>query len=521
MHRLQRHFQEIAASASYPMLLIVTALIIGPHCLPVQWSSNEINYFDLAHRFARPDLFTDHHSVFDHSNARALAFSLIGTTIDLFGFETAKTIFGLTNWALYALSLAALMRVLGMTVAQGAAALLTFLVLRQGLLSGEWLFNTVEAKTFAYPAVIFGIALAVAGRWYLAIVVAGISTGLHFLIGGFWSLTLIAFHFIRHRQPGQTAKLLGLFAALSSPVLLVLVTERAGAEIDMTGIDRSLSEIYGYFRTPHHVAPFAGGLQSIWAWMQSVIYHIALAAGLFVIARLQNDPAERGVYVWAALLNLYLLAAFIIAFFDRNTHIFAALYLFRPSSLILLISLILLARSLLQPTRAAERHLLYPAVLCLALLVSGLGFTNQFAMMVLKLPPGQRLEAQLSEDEREVVDWIRAQTAPGDALLIEPQGTAPSVTYEGLAFHAGAERLTGRGLIVNFKFVPTNPGDLVRWYRLIEARTALFVGDCSQLEVLLHPHYLVLRSPETAQRLAGCIQPLFENDMFLIAKTTR
>jgi hypothetical protein len=64
---------------------------------------------------------------------------------------------------------------------------------------------------------------------------------------------------------------------------------------------------------------------------------------------------------------------------------------------------------------------------------------------------------------------VRALTPPGDPVLMDPATDN----------RAGTPRLMGRDTVVHWKFVPTNPADIYRWWALIEGRRALFDGHCS------------------------------------------
>ena len=170
---------------------IIIGIIIAGKTLPVAWSDNEINYFDLAYRFVAPEAFGPDHSVFDRSQSRAVSFTLLGGSISWLGFETTKTIFGLLLCALYAVGLAFAAQKMRLNIIAIALSLVIYLALGQALLGGEWLFRTVEGKVFAYSVVIFALGFSFEQRWVTAVILLAIATYFHFLVGIFWAAAVL------------------------------------------------------------------------------------------------------------------------------------------------------------------------------------------------------------------------------------------------------------------------------------------------------------------------------------------
>jgi putative flippase GtrA len=508
--------QRVGLSSNFALLCLACAAVIAGSMSPVSWSGNEINYFDLAYRFVQPESFGPNHSVFDSSNGRFASFLIIGSGIQLLGFETAKTVFAVLLWVLLAVGLARVAQSLQLGLAETVVGLSIMVLNEQSLLGGEWIFGTFEAKLFAYAAVLFGLGFAFSARWYSAIICVALGTYFHFLVGGFWALALLLLHALSPARGMVTVRLTAMFSILVLPIFLVLLFERIDTNIDLTGLAASVNEIY-VMRSSHHIAPFEKGLKSFyWLWFYGILAHTSLSLVLWWIR-----PAERGLgrqaSTWLALLNLYIVAAILLAFLDRDTHFLAPFYLFRPSALIFLLSCLLVTHNIARSIRPAEAGRVAAAMLIAAVMMvlpKGVIQTGRFALSA----ADQRLEASLTPSQTDLVAWLKTHTQTDTAILLEPKQIDKPTGLEGEPPLGGLERLTGRPFIVNYKFVPTDKADLVTWRRRLLARRDFFIsGDCSQLDEL-QAGIVVFVSPHRLEDLAECVQEVYRNEEFIVSK---
>ena len=105
-----------------------------------------------------------------------------------------------------------------------------------------------------------------------------------------------------------------------------------------------------------------------------------------------------------------------------------------------------------------------------------------------------------------MIDWLRETTSPKAVVIVEP---TPATNWETpwIAF----ERRIDRPTLVHFKFVPTAPQDLARWYRLVRWREAVFAGACGLLEK--QPvDYLVVVQHSTLERMTRCGRVVWHRD---------
>jgi len=186
--------------------------------------------------------------------------------------------------------------------------------------------------------------------------------------------------------------------------------------------------------------------------------------------------------------------AFAVAYVDRKTQTLSPFYLFRPNSLLLLLSLMVGFAWLRQVVGKASGLKITALAIPLVLWAGIPRAIDQVdaALVEPRIPAIPRYR----EDMRRVVQAILTHTEPDDVVVMQP---GRDHTYPWMAL----ERLTGRPTLVVFKFVPTHKADIARWYSLLRWREAVFAGDCARLSE--HPaDFLLTFETATRQRLADC-----------------
>lgn len=487
---------ETAASAIGAVLLFSCLTIL---LAPRTWSGNEIIYFDLANRWIGPEQFSDFHSTRDSSIARIVSFLILGIGIESLGMEGAYRAFGLFFLLSVPISCLTLIRALRVDYLSAGLSLFIILLLgKQSLMGGEFLFGSIEPKTFAYTAVCFGLAAGFSGRRLLASVVFASAVYFHFLVGAYWGAAMVLYFLLEDRGTRNVKLPFAIFVGLSLPLLIAIFIERSGAGVEfMDPMSPSLNTIYAEIRAPHHIAPYADMQTFYSTWFWGFVFHGVLA-GFFACLAWKSAPRDRSVSAWLASLNAYILIAAIIAYFDRNTHTLSAFYLFRPGALILLLSILWGTSQLLAPI-ARRRCGLSIIVVALALAYASSAAINAAA----RVARGPATLASLATtSQMAMIDWISQNAGPNAVFLVEP---LPSIEFmgEGGGIWVGIERLIGRPTIINFKFVPTKKAELARWYKLLVWRQAVFEGDCVRIAEA-PVEFLITRTPESVQRLGKC-----------------
>ena len=488
-------------SSWWPALALATWILLL-RMAPIEWNQNEINYMDLALKSVAPERFPTLSAIFDESAARFVSFGLLGLMAEAFGLDGALVVGRLANTLAYAAALATLARAWRLSLVEITLGLVVFLLVSQNYFAGEWLFDGVEPKTLAYPAAIFAIAWASRGADGRALSAAALATYFHFLVGGFWAAATLLLLAIRGAPLGRVARLGAIYAGAVTPLLLILVHERLFAPApDLSGLDLSLNEIYGVFRNPHHVAPFVS-VGSFRSWIPGMAGMAAVS--LLLALAWTTRGASRPLAAWLLALHGYLALCFVLAVLDRGTHVLAPFIIFRPNSLILLFALLLLVSWLHEVLPAAGKRGLT------ALAVSALIVYTPRALAPIALHVAQAkqipITPHLTAAPEAMIDWLRETTAPQAVVVVEP---TPATAWETpwIAF----ERRIDRPTLVHFKFVPTAPRDLARWYRLIRWREAVFAGTCSLLDK--QPvDYLVVVQASTLERMARCGRVVWRRD---------
>ncbi len=378
------------------------------------------------------------------------------------------------------------------------------------------MFSSVEAKVFAYAAILVSIGLAWRGKSLPAVIVAALATYFHFLVGGFWAAAVILLIGLKTESPVRAGRLLLIYTILILPIFVILLYQWFLAPMpDVSDLDLTVNQIYSVFRVPHHVAPFSS-LSRLKAWLPGMSWMVAIASLLALLAR---QCSERGLLArWLLVLYVYLILAFALAFLDRHTYFLGPLYLFRPNSLILLLTLMLGMLWLRQSLDGIAAR-----ALTVVTLAATLGFAVPRATSLedkVLFAPRLPLERILEPKDRELVDWLRANTHPNATVVIEPtRKTKWQLPWLGLPWLA-LERLINRPTLISFKFTPTQKAGIARWYRLIRWREAVFGGDCRRLAEQ-PADYLVTVKSRTLKRIAGCGDVVWTNGNYGVVQVAK
>jgi hypothetical protein len=178
-------------------------------------------------------------------------------------------------------------------------------------------------------------------------------------------------------------------------------------------------------------------------------------------------------------------------FLDRSSGVLGKFYLFRPSSLIELLWLMLALAFVVNI--AGHR-----AWLMRVALLAAIGPTFCYVQ-------GGRLMRDVATTpfagkKTLIVNAVQQLTSPGDVVLIDPDAEADWLDFE---------RRTGRPTWVAWKFAPTNDAELITWYRRIEARAAVFNQGCDADLGLAHQTFLLATAPAASRLSSSCGRELF------------
>ncbi|HXA26458.1 MAG TPA: DUF6798 domain-containing protein [Acetobacteraceae bacterium] len=471
------------------ILIIALLLLIPPHGILTE---NEENYFALAERFVDGSAWPQETAIFDASPHRMLSDGTLGALVSAIGYESAQVVTRSLTVAAYALALPPLFSVFGLTALDAALAVMVMALIGEDIVGGEWMFSGYEAKVAAYVIVLAALRLVlVSERLTTAALLLAAATYVHFLVGGFWFVAAMALRLLdRPKELRRVGAATALFALLVAPLIAVIAWSRIADTTAKLATDIPPPDvIFSIIREPHHQSPFLSWEYFRDNWMPGYRMTAALLLACLVVAWLGSTRRLRVLAVWLAGLLTYLFLVLGPKFLDRDSGVLGKFYLFRPSSLILLLWL-LLALAVAAAVSGRRAWLLRAALLALIgpwfLYIVGGRLTREIAA-------NETLGAQ----KRLLVAAVTRATAPADIVLIDPDVETQLLDFE---------RRTGRPTLVMWKFAPTNDAELIEWYRRIKLRQALFDQGCGTETRAANIRFL-LTTPAHASQLAATCGP--------------
>ncbi|MBK8175245.1 MAG: hypothetical protein IPK66_08290 [Rhodospirillales bacterium] len=501
VRNLQQHRSTTAiAIALLPMFVVLL--------FPAGFAANESQYFMLAYRKLAPNVFSPFSAAFDESYNRIASQVLMGGAVDWFGYVGGQIAMRVVMMLLYAASLAFMLSGIGFSVVESSIALAIYGLVGPDLMGAEWLFTGVEPKTFAYVFVFVAFGCLWRERIWTATAAMVFATWMHFLVGGFWVLAMFVLLVLRSGSWQPLPKLLAVYSAGVLPLLAIIVRDMFFASEAPIPLPYGLtsSYLYSVIRIPHHSEPFASAY-ILGFWVHGIIATIGLSTAAAVLAvRLSDTPrsAQRALLIWLALLLVYLLVMLGLSAFDTKSGILGEFLPFRPSALILffcIVAILLLFSSLAD----GEIPGLRDGLICATFIV----------VVPLMLWDGAKESIKLLTlgsgytDLQALIAFIKDNAGEQDIVLTDPQS---DMTPLG----ADLPRLIPRPTLVSFKFVPFNPVDISRWWKLLKFRDAVYSGDCPKATD--PPVRFLLYIDRPSHDAPGCGQEVWRSEHFMLAE---
>ena len=483
--------------------VFLTCLIALPVMYPLAWTGNELNYFALAKHHLDPGPFTELYAVNSHQLSKIATDIVMGLADRYLGLDAAWFFSRFALMIGLAVAYVKMTRALRIEVLTACCALIFFLVVgHQTYFAGEWIFGGSEGKVFAYILVILAVGLVIQGRLLPAVVLLAIATYFHFLVGGFWAGALFVYLYLNgHNRKQLVLGILG-FAVLVLPMVGLLIYEnKILPPPDVSGLEFNIDQIYSDIRNPHHVAPFKEGH---FRWTGGFVFFL-LFSGLLYLAKRRQVFWNSNFVLWVVGLHLYLVVALVIAWFDRHTQLLGKFYLFRPASFIYLLCLLVLFD-------AVTKHWLVVSqkrvkIVTMLFLVVAVGALAIKVPRMLQSSPDSLIRS-LGAEEKELVQWIRANTPEGTVILIPESSGKP---LNSMNF----EQLIDRPTLVSWKFVPTTRYEIALWYKRILLKREIYEGKCDSIKQLNVSHVLAVNQLQ-ADKLSQCGEPLYSSGSYVL-----
>ena len=483
--------------------VFLTCLIALPVMYPLAWTGNELNYFALAKHHLDPGPFTELYAVNSHQLSKIATDIVMGLADRYLGLDLAWFISRFVLMIGLSIAYVKMTRSLRIESFTACFALIFFLVVgHQTYFAGEWIFGGSEGKVFAYILVMLAVGLVIQGRLLPTVVLLAIATYFHFLVGGFWAGALFVYLYLNgHNRKQLVLGMLG-FTVLVLPMVGLLIYEnKLLPPPDVSGLEFTIDQIYSDIRNPHHIAPFKEGH---FRWTGGFVFFLLFSGFLYLVKRRQIFWNSNFVF-WVGGLHLYLVAALVVAWFDRHTQLLGKFYLFRPASFIYLLCLLVLFDAVSKHWLASnEKRLKIVASLFLLVAVGAL---------VIKLPSMVRsspdsLMSSMGGEEKELIQWIRTNTPEGTVILIPESSGKP---LNSMNF----EQLIDRPTLVSWKFVPTTRYEIALWYKRILLKREIYEGKCDSIKQLNVNHVLAVNQMQS-DKISQCGKPLYSSGSYVL-----
>ncbi len=440
-------------------IAVCLAVLLGLVMFPTGvLDGNEEFYFQTARMFWEKEPLGLFSAIQEKSEYLFLSAVLIGLPTKFLGFEAANAILRLITAAALAIGFARLAAAWRMSALDTVLAIAVFVLMGQEFFGGEWIFQFVEGKVFAYACVFFGLAHAFNGKWIGCVVAFVAATYFHFLVGGFWMLVALIWMLLPGDQWKQVARAAIAYSLAVLPLVSLILWHRINGASPDSSVDTW--HIYAVIRMPHHIAPFSNH-NLIWSWTPGIVYLFGTLLASIMSLELELSAKVKRLIKLLIGLQLFLLVGLVVSAFDAGVRAVGQFYVFRPSSMILLlviVAAVVAYRELGGPRLPVwiASWVLVPAVCWGAVMIKA------EEVLVTDVEP------------EEVEAMIAAATLATDAseiVLIQPG-------RDGLQPEVKLERLMNRPTLVNWRFVPTVPANIAIWYEKEQFREQLFTNGC-------------------------------------------
>ena len=491
-HRVVRSRQFLLSSrirvlAGTAALACVLLSLIPPHGV---LSPNEEDYFALAARFVGGSVWPETTAVFDLSRHRMLSDATLGSVVWLIGYAPTQIVTRLVAVAGYTLVLPGLFAVFALSAFDTMIAVMAMALMGQDIVGGEWLFGDYEAKVAAYILVFSALRLVfIRKRPTPVALLMALATYFHFLVGGFWFAAAMALRLLDRRDLRQVAATVSLYVLLITPLLVVIAWSRLADNSASLATDIPPPDvIFSIIREPHHQSPFLSWTYFRDHWLPGYTLALPMLLSCIWLARSAEIRRLRVTAAWLASLFAYLFLVLGPKFLDRTSGMLGKFYLFRPSSLIELLWLML---ALAFVVNIAGHRAWLMRVALLATIGPAFCYIQGGRLM------REVAATPFAGEKALIANAVQRLTSPGDVVLIDPDAELDWLDFE---------RRTGRPTWVAWKFAPTNDTELITWYRRIEARAAAFSQGCG-VDLGIARQTFLLATTATASRLASSCGP--------------
>ncbi len=418
--------------------------------LGIDVSGGEDHYLSYAKYWWNPDWIPNSFILQEFAGTRLLFQYLTGPLLEHVSISTSALILRGLNFLGFAYALTVLTQSLNLPRLFAVVSFTLFLIGRQSLFGGEWIFVSVEPKTFAYVFLLLAVNAYLRERYITMTVFLVLATYFHFLIGAWFFIYVGAL--LISKSLRSLLRVVCLSSVLLGPFIWYLYQ---GYFSTFSDCAHNMSHVYNYYRIPHHTGLF-----------QSLDYfldiHVLGVLGSFVLLllllfarrQLQGDrlwpPLVRLTVMILSFNLLFVLAAAIDAYgCNQAGSALITYYPFRSNSIALLFSYFIMARFASVWISRTQYGDLLKKLLIFMLLVIACFRTLDNAR--------KSVEAMKSNSLNPMAEYIKEHT-PRDAVFAFAK--MPASRAESPKFI----RTANREMFALKKFVPATSNKRCEWY---------------------------------------------------------
>ena len=216
-------------------------------------TGGEEQYLALAKQWIAPDWIPNSFTFGEPPGTRLLFQLITGPVMVAMDFVTAMFLLRMANFALIAIPIALIFERMKFNLIE-TFTLAQFLIMGpQCFFGGEWIFNNVEPKSFAYVFVFFGLHEIMRERLRTAAVLFAIATCFHLLVGG-WLFISVSIGLLLHYSWRRLIPYAVIYTGCVLPIVIYVMSGYFGDAAVET--DVNLNWVYCYHRLPNHLGIF-------------------------------------------------------------------------------------------------------------------------------------------------------------------------------------------------------------------------------------------------------------------------
>jgi len=339
------------------------------------------------------------------------------------------------------------------------AALMVFLNSRFNM-AGEWFVGGVEAKGFAFAAILFGLDSMLRNRWNRAWLFWGVASLFHVLVGGWAVLAgMIGWLCLQGDRP----KILSMWPGLVGGFLLSLPSLIPSIGLSF-GVDAAVvaesNRIYVFERLSHHLDPARFPINYVFR------FTVILIIWLLLCRVKSGRPVDRRLQAFVnGSLAIAVSGTLIAIFTVHNTTLAATLlrfYWFRLADIAVPIGVSLMGASHIL-VAANSRPRIGKILLIVTIGFAGFHLLN---LLPVRLVPTKPRTIRMGFGWWEACQWIATPgNVPSDARFLTPRMCQ---TFKWYARHSE---------VATRKDIPQDPNSIVNWWQRLEEIHGTDSGD--------------------------------------------